>query len=57
MKQIRDAENSVLHEAWTREFGKTIKYKFFFGVSESVSLSLAALELNSRSDPGCILRI
>ncbi|EKM83173.1 hypothetical protein AGABI1DRAFT_118526 [Agaricus bisporus var. burnettii JB137-S8] len=43
MKQIRDAENSVLHESWTGEFGKTIKYKFFFGRSRLYTTDLKAI--------------
>jgi hypothetical protein len=51
VKQIRDAENAVLHEAWTREYGKTIRYRFFFGVSV-FPLDFVAYRLNSCSDPG-----
>ncbi|PPQ72757.1 hypothetical protein CVT24_012797 [Panaeolus cyanescens] len=32
MKQIFEAENSVLHEQWVAEYGTTITYKAFFGM-------------------------
>jgi len=33
MRQIWDSENSVMHERWASEYGNTIKYKVFLGVS------------------------
>ena len=33
LKQIFDAENSVLHEAWTEKYGNTLKYRAWFNVS------------------------
>lgn len=33
LKQIFDAENSVLHEAWVQEYGTTLKYKGWLNVS------------------------
>ena len=33
MRQIWDADNSVMHESWVSEYGNTMKYKAFLGVS------------------------
>ena len=33
MRQIWDSENSVMHELWASEYGNTIKYRVFLGVS------------------------
>jgi len=33
MRQIWDSDNSVMHERWVDEYGNTIKYKTFLGVS------------------------
>ncbi|KAF9036827.1 cytochrome P450 [Panaeolus papilionaceus] len=32
MREIYEAENSVLHEKWVEEYGTTITYKSFFGM-------------------------
>lgn len=34
LKEILDAENSVLHEAWTEKYGNTLMYRAWFQVSE-----------------------
>ncbi len=45
VRQIWDAENSVLHEKWVEEYGSTIKYKAFLGVRR-----LAISEVGLRFD-------
>lgn len=34
MRQIWDAESSVMHEKWVEEYGTTIKYRSYFGVRQ-----------------------
>ncbi|KAF9453702.1 cytochrome P450 [Macrolepiota fuliginosa MF-IS2] len=43
MQQIRDAENSVMHEQWIGEYGSTIKYKVFLGMSRLFTMDLKAI--------------
>ena len=33
LKEIFDADNSVLHEAWTEKYGHTLMYRAWFNVS------------------------
>ena len=34
LKEIFDADNSVLHEAWTEKYGHTLMYRAWFNVSK-----------------------
>ncbi|KXN81835.1 Cytochrome P450 4B1 [Leucoagaricus sp. SymC.cos] len=43
MKQIWEADNSVLHEGWVKEYGSTIRYKVFFGISRFFTMDLKAI--------------
>ncbi|KAK7035895.1 cytochrome P450 [Favolaschia claudopus] len=43
MKGIWNAENSVLHEQWTREYGSTLKYKGLFGLTRLYTTDTKAL--------------
>ncbi|KAJ3570544.1 hypothetical protein NP233_g4329 [Leucocoprinus birnbaumii] len=43
MRQIWEAENSVMHEGWVQEYGNTIKYKVFVGMSRLFTMDLKAL--------------
>ncbi|TFK25770.1 cytochrome P450 [Coprinopsis marcescibilis] len=43
LKDIWDAENSVLHEQWVKEYGKTITYSTWFGMSRLYTTDLKAL--------------
>ena len=40
LEQIRRAEALKLHEKWVAEYGKTMKYKAFFGVRPSFNVRL-----------------
>ncbi|KAJ7118957.1 cytochrome P450 [Mycena epipterygia] len=42
-KEIWKAENSVLHEQWVREYGPTLKYKGFFGLTRLYTTDTKAL--------------
>ncbi|KAF9453706.1 cytochrome P450 [Macrolepiota fuliginosa MF-IS2] len=43
MRQIWDAENSVMHEQWIAEYGSTIKYKVFLGMTRLFTTDLKAI--------------
>ncbi|KAJ3514175.1 hypothetical protein NLJ89_g2525 [Agrocybe chaxingu] len=43
IKEISDAENSVLHEKWVEEYGPTLKYKAFFGMNRLYTTDPKAL--------------
>lgn len=43
MRQIWDAENSVMHEGWVSEYGNTIRYRVFFGMSRLFTMDLKAV--------------
>ncbi|KAF5350051.1 hypothetical protein D9756_009191 [Leucocoprinus leucothites] len=43
MRQIWDAESSVMHEGWVNEYGSTIRYNVFFGISRLFTMDLKAL--------------
>ncbi|KAJ3566102.1 hypothetical protein NP233_g7217 [Leucocoprinus birnbaumii] len=43
MRQIREGEIASLHEGWVKEYGTTIKFKVFFGVSRLFTMDLKAL--------------
>ncbi|KZT65827.1 cytochrome P450 [Daedalea quercina L-15889] len=43
LKQIFDAENSVLHEAWTEQYGTTLKYKTWFNRDRLYTVDTRAL--------------
>ncbi|KDR81931.1 hypothetical protein GALMADRAFT_135320 [Galerina marginata CBS 339.88] len=43
MKQIWDAENSVLHEQWVEEYGSTIRYKWYFGMNRLYTTDVKAI--------------
>ncbi|KAJ6510544.1 cytochrome P450 [Mycena sanguinolenta] len=43
MRDIFKAENSVLHEQWVQEYGPTIKYKVFFGMTRLYTTDTGAL--------------
>ncbi|TFY55501.1 hypothetical protein EVJ58_g8212 [Rhodofomes roseus] len=43
LKEIFDAENSVLHEAWTDKYGNTFKYKAWFNQDRLYTLDTRAL--------------
>ncbi|KAF9009541.1 cytochrome P450 [Cyathus striatus] len=43
LKEIWDAENSVLHEKWAEEYGSTIKYKGFLGTNRLYTTDTKAL--------------
>ncbi|KAF9534062.1 cytochrome P450 [Crepidotus variabilis] len=43
MKQIWDAEASELHEKWTKEFGSTLRYQSFLGMSRLYTTDTKAL--------------
>ncbi|KAL4261304.1 Cytochrome P450 superfamily protein [Pleurotus pulmonarius] len=42
-REIFDAENSVLHEQWVKEYGPTIKYRGLFGVTRLYTTDPKAL--------------
>lgn len=42
-REIFAAEGSTLHEAWTEEYGSTIKYKGFFGLERLYTVDTKAL--------------
>ncbi|KAF8191593.1 cytochrome P450 [Mycena galopus ATCC 62051] len=43
LRDIWKAENSVLHEEWVREYGSTLKYKGFFGLTRLYTTDTKAL--------------
>ncbi|KAJ2914206.1 hypothetical protein MD484_g6197, partial [Candolleomyces efflorescens] len=43
LKEIVDAENSVLHEKWIEEYGSTITYKGLFGMHRLYTTDLKAI--------------
>ncbi|TFK25769.1 hypothetical protein FA15DRAFT_328917 [Coprinopsis marcescibilis] len=43
MKEIWQADNSVLHEKWVKEYGPTLRYKSFFGIDRFFTTDLKAL--------------
>ncbi|KAJ7891297.1 cytochrome P450 [Mycena olivaceomarginata] len=43
LRDIWKAENSVLHEQWVREYGSTLKYKGFFGLTRLYTTDSRAL--------------
>ncbi|KAJ7778733.1 cytochrome P450 [Mycena maculata] len=43
LRDIWKAENSVLHEQWVQEYGPTIKYKAFFGMTRLYTTDTGAL--------------
>ncbi|KAJ6500711.1 cytochrome P450 [Mycena sanguinolenta] len=43
LRDISNAENSVLHEQWVREYGSTLKYKGFFGLTRLYTTDHKAL--------------
>ncbi|KAJ7885368.1 cytochrome P450 [Mycena leptocephala] len=43
LKDIWKAENSVLHEQWVQEYGSTLKYKGFFGLTRLYTTDTKAL--------------
>ncbi|KAJ7144759.1 cytochrome P450 [Mycena crocata] len=43
LKDIWKAENSVLHEKWVQEYGPTLKYKAFFGMTRLYTTDTGAL--------------
>ncbi|KAF8968276.1 cytochrome P450 [Flammula alnicola] len=43
MKEIGEAENSVLHEKWVEQYGSTIKYKSFVGLNRLYTIDTKAL--------------
>ncbi|KAJ6606201.1 cytochrome P450 [Mycena vulgaris] len=42
-KEIWQAENSVLHEKWVQQYGPTLKYKGFFGLTRLYTTDTKAL--------------
>ncbi|KAF6758735.1 cytochrome P450 [Ephemerocybe angulata] len=44
IKQIQDAENSVLHEKWAREYGSTLSYRAMFGIPRLYTTDLKAIQ-------------
>ncbi|KAH6919107.1 cytochrome P450 [Coprinopsis sp. MPI-PUGE-AT-0042] len=51
MKEIFEAENSVVHEQWSREYGPTIRYRGLFGLWRLYTTDLKALShILARSD-------
>ncbi|KAF7361367.1 hypothetical protein MSAN_01169400 [Mycena sanguinolenta] len=43
LRDIFKAENSVLHEQWVQEYGTTIKYKLFLGMTRLYTTDTSAL--------------
>ncbi|KAJ7334856.1 cytochrome P450 [Mycena albidolilacea] len=43
LKEIFKAENSVLHEQWVQQYGPTIKYKVFLGMTRLYTTDTTAL--------------
>ncbi|KAF9464574.1 cytochrome P450 [Collybia nuda] len=43
IKDIWEAENSVLHEKWVQEYGKTIQYSGFFGIRRLFTMDTKAI--------------
>ncbi|KAF8953061.1 cytochrome P450 [Flammula alnicola] len=43
MKEIWEAENSVLHEKWVEQYGSTIKYKEYAGINHLYTLDTKAI--------------
>ncbi|KAH7929281.1 cytochrome P450 [Leucogyrophana mollusca] len=43
MKDIFEAENSVLHEQWVKEYGPTLKYQGFLNIDRLFTMDLRAL--------------
>ncbi|KAF8960371.1 cytochrome P450 [Flammula alnicola] len=43
LKEIWEAENSVLHEKWVEQYGSTIKYKAFVGSNRLYTIDTKAL--------------
>ncbi|KAH9483655.1 Cytochrome P450 monooxygenase 169 [Psilocybe cubensis] len=43
MKEIYEAENSVLHEKWVEEYGSTITYKAYFGMNRFYTTDVKAV--------------
>ncbi|KAJ3535832.1 hypothetical protein NMY22_g6302 [Coprinellus aureogranulatus] len=43
LQEIFKGENSVLHEQWVKEYGKTIKYKGLFGMHRLYTTDLKAI--------------
>ncbi|PPQ82383.1 hypothetical protein CVT25_008344 [Psilocybe cyanescens] len=43
MKEIYEAENSVLHEKWVEEYGSTLTYKSYFGSNRFYTTDVKAI--------------
>ena len=51
MKEIFEAENSVVHERWSSDYGPTIRYRGLFGLLRLYTTDLKALgHILARSD-------